>query len=108
MLCDITWGLYLSHWLSFTQLYMESKSFILIIINLGFLVVHFNMITYDRIVINSFIIPLFLMDSIMATGRLKWTKSNEQDKNFTDDGLYCVVEYQYSLILLEVNLSSKI
>lgn len=107
MLCDISWDLYLSDWLS-KQLYKESKSFIVIKIILRSLVVHFNRITYDRIVINSFINPLFLMDSIIATGRLKWTKSNEQDKTFTDDGLYCLVEYQYRLISLEVNLSSKI
>lgn len=29
---------------------------------------HFNMIKYDRIVVNTFIIPLFLLDSILATG----------------------------------------
>lgn len=50
------------------------------------------MITFDRIVINSFIIPLFVMDSVMDAGRLKWTKSNERDKNFTDDGLHCLVD----------------
>lgn len=38
----------------------------------------------------------------MATGRLKWTKSNDQDKNFMDDGLHCFGGYWYSLILLKV------
>lgn len=42
----------------------------------------------------------------MATGRLKWTKSNERDKNFTDDGLHCLGGYWYSLILLEVKYKS--
>lgn len=84
----------------------KSKSFLLIEIHLLSLLIHFNMITFDRIVINSFIIPLFLMDSVMATGRLKWTKSNERDKNFTDDGLHCLGGYWYSLILLEVKYKS--
>lgn len=57
---------------------------------------HFKMIKYDRIVVNTFIIPLFLPDSILATGcrneflasiggrkrcKLKWTQCNDLDKN---------------------------
>lgn len=53
------------------------------------------MIKYDRIVVNTFIIPLFLLDSILATGfmraffginkrqryKSKWTQCNDHDKN---------------------------
>lgn len=42
---------------------------------------HFNMITYDTIVVNTFIIPLFLLDSITATVVAFLASIREKDVN---------------------------
>lgn len=68
------------------HLYMESKSLLVDLLKFTSRLswcntMHFNMITYDTIVVNTFIIPLFLLDSITATVVAFLASIREKDVN---------------------------